>query len=86
MRLYKYLPKQEVNTTMTLNSKYTKHALEELHENISVIRHPGKCTSQCLIHSKVHSKCLTHFVHVPLQIIPAVKLVGTKFHSFCSRF
>lgn len=32
---------KEVNTTMTLNSKYTKHALEELHENISCIRHPG---------------------------------------------
>lgn len=31
---------KEVNTTMTMNSKYTKHALEELHENISVMRHP----------------------------------------------
>lgn len=31
---------KEVNTTMTMNSKYTKHALEELHPNISVQRHP----------------------------------------------
>lgn len=31
---------KEVNASMTMNSKYTKHALEELHPNISCTRHP----------------------------------------------
>lgn len=31
---------KEVTQTMTMSSKHTKHALEELHENIAVMRHP----------------------------------------------
>lgn len=47
---------KEVNATMTLNSKYTKHALEELHPNISVQRHPDHSGGEIVMYWSHHEK------------------------------
>ena len=40
------LPSQ-VTASMALSSKHTKHALEDLHENIACMRHPDHSGGQC---------------------------------------
>ncbi|GAA5896328.1 uncharacterized protein JCM6883_006870 [Sporobolomyces salmoneus] len=48
---------KEVNISMTMSSAHTKHFLEDLHENISVMRHPdhagGEMTMMWSHHEKV---------------------------------
>jgi phospholipase D1/2 len=39
VRIYVMVYK-EVTASMALSSKHTKHALEDLHENIACMRHP----------------------------------------------
>ena len=40
---------KEVTASMALSSKHTKHALEDLHENIAVMRHPDHSGGECSI-------------------------------------
>ncbi|KAI5450885.1 hypothetical protein NCC49_002626 [Naganishia albida] len=50
---------KEVSASMTLNSRYTKHALEDLHDNIVVMRHPQHATGELIYYWSHHEKlCL----------------------------
>ncbi|MCO5588220.1 hypothetical protein L7F22_042175 [Adiantum nelumboides] len=47
---------KEVTQAMTLSSAYTKHRLEELHENIRVLRHPDHLGGEVSMKFSHHSK------------------------------
>ncbi|WVQ75129.1 hypothetical protein IAR50_004738 [Cryptococcus sp. DSM 104548] len=47
---------KEVDVSMTLASKHTKHALEDLHENITVMRHPDHSQSELVYYFSHHEK------------------------------
>nr|XP_019003723.1 phospholipase D [Kwoniella mangroviensis CBS 8507]OCF67184.1 phospholipase D [Kwoniella mangroviensis CBS 8507] len=47
---------KEVDLSMSLSSKHTKHALEDLHENISVMRHPDHSGGELVYYFSHHEK------------------------------
>ncbi|EIW71690.1 hypothetical protein TREMEDRAFT_71238 [Tremella mesenterica DSM 1558] len=47
---------KEVTASMALSSKHTKHALEDLHENISVMRHPDHSGGELVYYFSHHEK------------------------------
>ncbi|PWN47065.1 phospholipase D/nuclease, partial [Violaceomyces palustris] len=47
---------KEVNQTMTMSSSHTKHFLEELHENITVMRHPDHLGGEVVLYWSHHDK------------------------------
>lgn len=55
VRIYVQVYK-EVDISMSLSSKHTKHALENLHENISVMRHPDHSGGELVYYFSHHEK------------------------------
>ncbi|KAL7424937.1 hypothetical protein Q5752_000624 [Cryptotrichosporon argae] len=55
VRIYVMVYK-EVTASMALSSKHTKHALEDLHENISVMRHPDHSGGELVYYFSHHEK------------------------------
>lgn len=50
---------KEVTASMSLNSKHTKHALEDLHDNIACMRHPDHSGGELVYYWSHHEKlCL----------------------------
>ncbi|OWZ44706.1 phospholipase D [Cryptococcus neoformans c45] len=47
---------KEVDISMSLSSKHTKHALENLHENICVMRHPDHSGGELVYYFSHHEK------------------------------
>ncbi|CDZ98423.1 Phospholipase D1 [Phaffia rhodozyma] len=47
---------KEVTQTMSMSSSHTKHALEELHENIKVMRHPDHLNGEIVLFWSHHEK------------------------------
>ncbi|EAL20780.1 hypothetical protein CNBE1430 [Cryptococcus deneoformans B-3501A] len=47
---------KEVDISMSLSSKHTKHALEDLHENICVMRHPDHSGGELVYYFSHHEK------------------------------
>ncbi|GMK53499.1 hypothetical protein CspeluHIS016_0100850 [Cutaneotrichosporon spelunceum] len=47
---------KEVAASMSLGSKHTKHALEDLHDNISVMRHPDHTGGELVYYFSHHEK------------------------------
>ncbi|WVF68604.1 hypothetical protein IAT40_003374 [Kwoniella sp. CBS 6097] len=47
---------KEVDLSMSLSSKHTKHALEDLHENICVMRHPDHSGGELVYYFSHHEK------------------------------
>ncbi|ODO00720.1 phospholipase D [Cryptococcus wingfieldii CBS 7118] len=47
---------KEVDVSMTLSSKHTKHALEDMHENITVVRHPDHSSNEIVLYFSHHEK------------------------------
>ncbi|WVQ79396.1 hypothetical protein IAT38_001493 [Cryptococcus sp. DSM 104549] len=47
---------KEVDLSMSLSSKHTKHALEDLHDNITVMRHPDHSGGELVYYFSHHEK------------------------------
>nr|ODN91177.1 phospholipase D [Cryptococcus depauperatus CBS 7841] len=47
---------KEIELSMSLSSKHTKHALEDLHRNISVMRHPDHSGGELVYYFSHHEK------------------------------
>ncbi|BEI91124.1 uncharacterized protein CcaverHIS019_0311940 [Cutaneotrichosporon cavernicola] len=47
---------KEVSSSMSLGSKHTKHALEDLHDNIAVMRHPDHTGGELVYYFSHHEK------------------------------
>jgi len=47
---------KEVTASMALSSKHTKHALEDLHENIACMRHPDHSGGELVYYFSHHEK------------------------------
>ncbi|CAK9780379.1 unnamed protein product [Cutaneotrichosporon oleaginosum] len=47
---------KEVTASMSLGSKHTKHALEDLHDNIAVMRHPDHSGGELVYYFSHHEK------------------------------
>lgn len=47
---------KEVTASMSMNSKHTKHALEDLHENIACLRHPDHSGGELVYYWSHHAK------------------------------
>ncbi|PGH09698.1 hypothetical protein AJ80_07650 [Polytolypa hystricis UAMH7299] len=63
---------KEVTQAMTISSSHTKHALQDLHPNIAVLRHPDHLPDRQTIHSSVVSS----FQNMTLSASGLAKMSG----------
>ncbi|EAW14505.1 putative phospholipase D (PLD) [Aspergillus clavatus NRRL 1] len=63
---------KEVTQALTLSSSHTKHALEDLHQNIAVFRHPDHLPDR----QNLHSSITTTLQNLTLDTVSLAKMSG----------